>query len=370
MLSKPISFAVLTVSLLILAVLSQPVTAAAQESGFVYAATNNQAGNAVVQYIRSIDGRLAKVNEVSTGGKGGTGNGVGKLDPLGSQDSLVLDDVGSLLLVVNAGSNQLSALQAGSAGLKLLSTVPSGGNFPNSVALNGNLIYVLNAHSANITGFRITSEGILQKIPNSTRSLPGGSASAAHDIRFTPDGTRLVVSEGGTNQIDVFELNNSGTVGGVTQQASAGSGPFGMKFGRGATLLNSEANTGSVSSYDLTSEDMLTVISGAVADTQKASCWITLTADARVAFVSNTGSGTISSYNIAKDGTLHLEKIKAGVIAMGAPIDSALTTGSEFLYAVDSALGRIVAFRVNGATLTQIEIVTGLPQTVQGIAAK
>ena len=45
--------------------------------------------------------------------------------------------------------------------------------------------------------------------PGSIRALPGGSAAAPHDIRFTPDGTRLVVSEGGTNMIDIFELNNA-----------------------------------------------------------------------------------------------------------------------------------------------------------------
>jgi hypothetical protein len=96
-------------------------------SGFVYVATNQPTGNAVVQYSRASNGSLTKIAEVSTGGKGGTGNGVGNLDPLGSQDSLVLNDVGSLLLVVNAGSNELSALQAGGAGLKLLSKVSSGG---------------------------------------------------------------------------------------------------------------------------------------------------------------------------------------------------------------------------------------------------
>jgi 6-phosphogluconolactonase (cycloisomerase 2 family) len=274
------------------------------------------------------------------------------------------------MLVVNAGSNEISALQAGAAGLKLISKVPSGGTFPNSIAFHENLAYVLNARSASIKGFRVSSTGVLQEIIGSKRVLPGGSAAEAHDIRFTRDGTRLLVSEGGTNQIDIFELNNQGVVTSVTEQASAGSGPFGMAFGRGGILFNSEANTGSVSSYDLTPEDMLMVISGAVPDMQKASCWISVTSDRRLAFVSNTGSGTISSYAVAKDGTLHVEKIKAGVIANGAPIDSAFATGDEFFYVVDSALGRVVGFRVSGASLAQIAVENGLPQTVQGIAAK
>src|SRR5437763_11532549 len=120
--------------------LCQPAFAA---SGFVYVATNQPTGNAVVQYSRAANGSLARIATVCTGGKGGTGNGVGNLDPLGSQVSLVLNDVGTLLLVVNAGINELSALQAGAAGLKLLSKTSSGGLFPNSVALCGDLVYVL-----------------------------------------------------------------------------------------------------------------------------------------------------------------------------------------------------------------------------------
>src|SRR4051794_35971431 len=84
--------------------------AAVQSSGFVYVATNDGITNSVVQYSRANDGLLTKVDEVATGGQGGSGNGVGNLDPLGSQDSLVLSGTGSLLLVVNAGSNSVSSI--------------------------------------------------------------------------------------------------------------------------------------------------------------------------------------------------------------------------------------------------------------------
>src|SRR5207248_10681232 len=140
----------------------------------------------------------------------------------------------------NGGSNQLSALSASSSGVALLNTVSSNGNFPNSVALNGNLVYVLNAHGTpNISGFRLSSSG-LRPIANSTVNLPGGSIAAPHDIRFSLDGTRLLVTEGGTDHIDVFQLNSSGLVTGVKTQSSAGSGPFGMKFGRDGVLLSAE----------------------------------------------------------------------------------------------------------------------------------
>jgi 6-phosphogluconolactonase len=338
-------------------------------SGFVYVMTNATA-NSVNQYSRGDDGSLTFVQNVLTGGSGGSGNGVGNLDPLGSQDSLVLNSAGSLLVAVNAGSNQLSSISAGSGGLRLLSTVGSGGVFPNSVAVNGTLVYVLNAHSPNISGFRLDSTGTLSPIPGSTFTIPGSGLVSPHDIRFTPDGTRLVVTVEGTNQIDIFDLNNSGVVTGVKSQPAAGVGPFGFKFGRGGVLINAEATSASVSSYELTSQDTLRVISPAVTDGQAATCWISLTADGKFGFVSNTGSGTISTYHVSNDGTLSLENAVTASLSGGAPIDSALSSDSAFFYVLDSQSGGIVFYRVTGGSLHRLGSVTGLPTSIQGIAAQ
>lgn len=95
---------------------------------------------------------MTQVGATATGGAGGTGNGVGPLDPLGSQDSLVLSGDGTRLAAVNAGSNEITALEAGSAGVSLLNKVTSGVEFPNSVALHADLVYVLNPpHSSRRT---------------------------------------------------------------------------------------------------------------------------------------------------------------------------------------------------------------------------
>jgi 6-phosphogluconolactonase len=275
------------------------------------------------------------------------------------------------LLAINAGSNQLSSLSAGRSGVRLLSNISSGGSFPNSVALNGSLVYVVNAHGTpNISGFRLDSAGILSPIAGSTRNLPGGSAAAPHDIRFSPDGTRVLVTEDRTNQIDVFQLDNMGLVTGVVTQASAGSGPFGMRFGRDGVLVNAEANTASVSSYFLTPKDTLSVISPSVANGQAATCWISLTGTGKFGFVSNTASGTVSSYQISGNGTLNLVSSVAASADGGAPIDSALSGDSAFLYVLDSALGRILSFQVHGSSLVPLAIIAGLPTSIRGIAAQ
>jgi 6-phosphogluconolactonase len=189
-------------------------------------------------------------------------------------------------------------------------------------------------------------------------------------FRFSLDGTRLLVSEGGTDHIDVFQLNSGGFVTGVKTQSSAGSGPFGMKFGRDGVLLSAEANSNSVSSYFLTSSDTLTVVSAAVPDGQQATCWISVTSEGKFAFVSNTASGNLSSYAISGNGRVSLEEPVVATADGGNPIDSAFSTGDSFLYVVDSSMGRVVIYRVNGASLALIGTVTGLPTTVQGIGAQ
>lgn len=354
---------------LLISLAVQPVHAAQIASGFVYVMTNQPSGNQVIQFQRASSGVLTQTSMASTGGLGGTGNGVGALDPLGSQDSLVLSGDGTRLLAVNAGSDELSAMGVGNNGVTLLSKAGSGGEFPNSVALHGNLVYVLNAHGTpNVTGFRLDTSGDLLQIAGSTRDLPGGTSAAPHDIVFSPDGSLLLVSEGGTNQIDIFALGNSGLITSVTTQASPG-GPFGLRFGRSDVLAVAEAGTASISTYQLRSENTLTLVSSSVPDGQVATCWLSMTLNGHT-FVSNTGSGTLSSYQVSDDGAATLSKAVAASIAPGAPIDSALTSDNSFLYVDDSARGRVFFFAVRGNSLAGIGSVTGLPTTLQGIAAQ
>jgi DNA-binding beta-propeller fold protein YncE len=65
-----------------------------------------------------------------------------------------------------------------------------------------------------------------------------------------------------------------------------------------------------------------------------------------------------------------LSKAVTASIAPGAPIDSALTSDNSFLYVDDSARGRVFFFVVQGNKLSGIGSVTGLPTTLQGIAAQ
>ncbi len=334
-----------------------------QGDNFVYVMSNKNPGNSIIQFRRASNGSLTWVREVATGGNGSGANGA---DPLGSQDSLVLGGDGLRLVAVNAGSNEVSVFGTIAGRLTLLSKSSSGGVFPNSVALSGDLVYVLNKNGAtpNITGFRLDTSGTLHWI--ATVPLPPGSAGA-NDVRFSPDGTRLLLTESGTNEILVFPIASDGVANSPVVQASAGGSPFGIRFGHDGIVVVSEA-AGSASSYRSGDGDTLEVISGAVNDTQKASCWISLTRATSYAYLSNTGSGTLSSFQVGSHGELALANAVAANPG-GTPIDSSLSRDSRFLYVLDSAQGRVRFFAVDGASLAPLGSVP-LPTGIQGIAAQ
>ncbi|HZT02588.1 MAG TPA: beta-propeller fold lactonase family protein [Steroidobacteraceae bacterium] len=101
-----------------------------------------------------------------------------------------------------------------------------------------------------------------------------------------------------------------------------------------------------------------------------ATCWLSVTRDGRVAFVSNTGSGTLSAYEVSASGALSLSSAVAAKVSGSGPIDAALSPDGSFLYVDDSARGRILSFTVQGAGLQSLATVSGLPATIQGIAVE
>jgi 6-phosphogluconolactonase (cycloisomerase 2 family) len=155
--------------------------------GAVYTMSNAADGNAVLVFDRLADGRLVPAASVPTGGNG-TGTG------LGSQGALTLTRNERWLLAVNPGSNTLSLFEVQARGLRLTDVVATDGEQPISVTEHHGVVYVVNAGSDSIAGFRLGSDGRLQPISGSVQPL-GGSGVAPAQISFTPDGSFLLVTE-------------------------------------------------------------------------------------------------------------------------------------------------------------------------------
>ncbi|MBC8078449.1 MAG: beta-propeller fold lactonase family protein [Chloroflexales bacterium] len=342
---------------------------AARTISAVYTLSNAPTGNAVLVWQRASDGTLTSAGSYPTGGLG-TGGG------LGSQGALVLSDNGRWLFAVDAGSNEISSFRVDRAGLTLTGHVASGGILPTSLTVSDDLLYVLNAGDAgNITGFRIKDDGALQPIAESTRPL-SGNATAPAQVSFSPDGDLLIVTERATNQIDIYKVRSGGRVTGPRVFPSSGATPFGFAFGKRGSLIVSEANgapgASAASSYRL-DDDELELVSGSVSTTQGAACWVVVTRNGRYAYTANAGSGSISGFRIARDGTLTLLNAdgRTGVTGDGSgPTDLALSHNSQFLYVRNGRNNTIGAFAVaSDGSLQPIAGAEGLPAGTAGLAA-
>src|SRR5438552_1300063 len=224
-------------------------------------------------------------------------------------------------------------------------------------------VYVMtNKNTGNsVIQYRRSGNGSLTWLNEVTTGGNGTGANGAD-----PLGSQNSLVLGGEGKILLVDVGDDGVAGVPVAQPSAGASPFGIAFGHDGVAIVSEA-AGSASSYRQ-SDDTLDVISGAVTDTQRASCWISVTKSARLAYVSNTGSGTISSFQISGKGELSLLNAVAANPG-GAPIDSSLSRDSRFLYVVESAQGKTLIFRNNDSTLSPIGTVS-VPVGSQGIAAQ
>ena len=339
--------------------------------GTVYVMSNKAHNNSVLVFQRGANGSLTLAQESLTQG---AGTGV-TLDPLMSQGALSLCPSGKVLLAVNPASGDLTAFRVTATGLEFGSIVPSGGAFPVSVTCKGGLVYVLNQLGVpNISGFKVTDSGQLQKIPLSTRDLAGGALALPAQVSFTPDGTQLLVTEKGTNIIDVFALRPDGRTDGPIVEASSGRTPFGFAFGPSESVVVTEVENrlplkATVSSYQLAGSAGLESVSPTIPNQQSGACWVAITGT--TAWVVNTGTATISAYQVGAGGNLMLVNADAAFTGDGtSPIDLAATEDGQFLYVLKSAIGEIAAYQINGTSLTPVFTRGGLPLSIQGIAVQ
>jgi 6-phosphogluconolactonase len=315
----------------------------AADEGAVFVATNGVDGNAVKAFARAADGSLTPLGTFATGGNGVGGTG----DPLTSQGSVALSPDHRFLFVVNAGSNDVSVFRIKSDGLKLVDREPSGGAFPNSVAVTDNAVYVLNANSSQVGIFGYNESGNLR--PRGQASLSSNTAGPT-EVRVSPNGRWLDVTERASNTIDAFRIDDDGSLGAPVKSVSAGDTPFGFQFTPEGRLVISEAGSASASSYDQLRSGGLTPISSAISNGgQAAPCWLIVDSRGRYAYTANAGGSSISGFLIADDGELTLITPggRTGDLGAGAnPLDIDFGGNGRFLYVLKNGTGTIGAFAV------------------------
>lgn len=338
--------------------------------GAVYTETNSTNGNAVLVFRRAADGSLTAAGSVATGG---TGTGAG----LGSQGAVTLSDDGSWLLVVNAGSNDVSSFAVGPNGaLTLRDRASSGGTHPISVTIHGNLVYALNdGGSGNIAGLRLGTDGSLTPIAGSSRGLSGAAVGPAQ-VQIDPTGTRLVVTEKNTNKIDTWRIGQDGLAFGRVINASSGVTPFGFTFTTQGVLAVSEAfaagaNASATSTYTINADGTLHVISASAPTTETSACWTVATTNGKFVYVTNAVSGSVTGYASRQGELTRLDADGKSATTGAGPTDMAIAHNSQALYTLNGGAHTITGFGVSQATgaLESIGAAT-VPVGAVGIAAK
>jgi 6-phosphogluconolactonase (cycloisomerase 2 family) len=347
---------------------AQPIVPFA--TGALYTMSNEANGNSILVFDRFPNGHLQPALRVFAGG-----NGSGSR--LGSQGGLTLTANQRWLLAVNAGSDTVSVLEVGVHSLRLVDTAKTG-HVPLSITTHGDLVYVLNGGSESIQGFRLDRSGQLTPIKGSVRKLTNVPGTQPAQIGFSPEGEFLVVTEKAASKILTLPLRADGTTDDPLVQDSNGVTPFGFAFGKRDQLLVSESfgdapRAGATSSYELGADGLLTTISASTRDKQSASCCTAITPNGEFAYVTNTGSGTISGYRIDFSGSLSvLDAAGVSAVTGGKPIDLALTGGGQFLYSLVSETNEIAAYHVQlDGSLRPVPFNTvPLPASADGLAVR
>ena len=339
----------------------------------VFVQTNDPRGNSIAVYDRGPDGRLTFATSYPTGGKGGRAAGATS-DPLASQGSLVYDRPHRLLFAVNAGSDTVSVFDVDGSRLELNQVVPSGGPFPVSVAVRGNLAYVLDAGLAGfVSGFRIDRGGV-EPIEGSTRTLELANAnppfflSSPAQVGFTPDGKHLLATTKSFNLVEVFQVQRDGQLSAEPVRNPEAPVPFAFLFGPGRLLVLNTAGNSSLATFTVDPSGTLDPVGAPVSDGQAAACWVV---EARgFQYVANTGSSNVSQYRVRGDGTVVLVNATAASGIPGAT-DMATADGGRFLYVQSGSSSTVFAYRVGeNGSLTFIQTIP-VPDgaSMEGIAA-
>jgi 6-phosphogluconolactonase (cycloisomerase 2 family) len=351
---------------------TQPAGSHGAGGGAVFALNDNTAGNAVAAYHRAANGTLTPAGTYRTGGLGGVLTG-SVVDHTASQGALAYDEAHGLLIAVNPGSNTVSVFQVQGDRLSLSQVLPSGGDFPVSVTVNGEHAYVLNAlGGGSLLGYRIAGQHLVP-LSGSHRALNLGTTASSQftatpgQVAFTPDGSQLLVTtKGSTNDVDVFSVGADGRLAGSpTVNSLPGDVPFAVAFDQAGHLAVTEAGPSAIVTFALSSGGQLTQLDAA--DTgQMATCWVVRAG--QFLYTSNAGSASVSGYSTSSSGGL---TALGNTATSAGTVDAAAAAGGRFVYVQTGGAGIVDEFAVGaGGALTPIGSVT-VPGGVggEGIAA-
>ena len=252
--------------------------------------------------------------------------------------------------------------------LSLIQVLGSGGTFPVSVAVHGDVVYVLNGENGgNVQGFFVLLDRLIP-LPGSNRALGLNPAATPQftntpgQVAFTPDGSELIVTtKANGSAVDVFGVGSFGLLSaGPVVNPEPGAVPFAISFDRTGHLVVAEAGTNALATFRLNPDRTITQLA-AVPTGQAATCWVAPVDG--LFYASNAGGGSVTGFRSGGGGQLAL---LGNTTTDPGTVDASASSDGRFLYVQTGAAGIVDEFHVNGdGSLTGIGSVT-VPGAVGG----
>ena len=414
---RTVDIAAILMALAILFVSSMSSALADDEARAIYVATNKANGNTIVAFVRRADGTYVRLGEYATGGKGTGDLEIPALqkdpshplangdDPLISAYGIVATQDGRHLLAVNAGDGTVSLMSVGSDGaLKATNKAKTTDKFPVSIATHGRHIVVasvgIDNNNGSIGAYTITGSGRLEPVRGSRRDLQARPSTVA----FSSDGKHIYVNELVTGRINVFALvGNALSTEPVSTIDSPRAGgrfqaiPVGFavaRSGNADVVLMSEARfltpdfklreepnvvpqtpkyswqTGSLSSYRVNSDGEIERVSADVLTGKNveggeiANCWVAISPDGRTLWAANALSSSVSTFDIASDGTARLRNATAwkSPTELLFMSDLAVSQDGRTLFQLVGNQGQVFVFDIaSNGDLSLRQVLGGMP---------
>ena len=190
----------------------------------------------------------------------------------------------------------------------------------------------------------------------------------------------MLVTEKLTDSVDVFSVQNNGTLSAATVNKNPQPGVFDVVFAPGgAALVVQTAGAGavngsSISSYIVEDDRTLSPLTPILPTLGAASCWVALTADGHFAFTSNAGTATLSGFKVDTAGNLTAlaNTVVATLPAGSTNLDIAVSADAKYAYTLNNGTGTVGVFAIQpDGTLKSLGFAPGLAAAkgYNGIAA-
>lgn len=311
---------------------------------------------------------LLLLGEVGCGD--GDGDGSGGFGTIGGVGTT------SIVYVANSGSDDVSGYSinptTGTLAAIAGSPFPRIAN-PSAVAVssNGFFAFVTNAGSSNtVTAFRVATNGALLLVPSTQahpNPIPVGMDPVA--LAISPNSQFVYVATRGSDSVTAFAIEDEGALTLVSSTGTAanpvsvqGADPAGMTISpNGQFLYVSSSTSNDVTVFQIGANGLLTLVPATGANQNpipvggRAPKSIRISPNGSFLYTANSGSNTVTAFQIGTNGLLTLVPPIAGnpnPISVGgtAPNGIIVSSNGQFLYSANGG-GNVTTFSIGGGGL-------------------